>query len=151
MSADRDYWTELKQLLRWHITPGLPLPPVKIVRARLAHPGSYQFVRARPGSSGLVRARPAHPGSYQFVRARSGSSGLIWLVKACPARFGSFGLVRARPACLGLSRLHWQLQNIPKMSGGHSIHPQRPRRILGQSKQFCQQTADLDGHSYPEV
>ena len=24
MSADRDYWTELKQLLRWFITPGLP-------------------------------------------------------------------------------------------------------------------------------
>ena len=75
MSADRDYWTELKQLLRWYITPGLPLPRVKIVRAR-------------PGSSGLVRARLAHPGSYQFVRARPGSSGSYQSVEAYPGSSG---------------------------------------------------------------
>ena len=99
MIVDRDYWMELKQLLRWFITPEMP-----------PRPG-----RDRPGSSGLVQARLAHPGSYQFIRARPGSSGLVrliqahislsGLVQAHPARFGSFWLVRARPACLGLSRL----------------------------------------------
>ena len=115
MSADRDYWTELKQLLRWFITPGLPPRLVLLVRACLARPahaaylGSYQFVRACPGSSELVQDRPARFGTFRLIRACAGSSGLIQHVWACPSSFswsgllwlgqarrGSSGLVRAR-------------------------------------------------------
>ena len=91
MSADRDYWTELKQLLRWFITPGITSPGlsgsfglVQLVRAHAAFLGSYQFVGVRLGLSGLVLV---HPGS-------SSSSGLVWFVLACS---GSSGLARAHP------------------------------------------------------
>ena len=105
MSADTDYWTELKQLLRWFMTPGL-LPLVQIVQACPARSGSS-------GSSRLIAARLglfASPCSFGLIRAclgHSGSSGLVRLVQARPARpafLGLSGLVRARPGSVGLVR-----------------------------------------------
>ena len=71
MSADRDYWTELKQLFMYMVyNPWAAPPPFEIVQACLG----------LCGSSGLMRlfwAHATYPGSYQFVRACPGTSGLI--------------------------------------------------------------------------
>ena len=91
MSADRDYWTELKQLLRWFITPGLP-PLVEIVQACPARPGSSGLVWARPGTSSLSGIVQANTGWSGLVRARPGSSGSFRLISVC---LGSSGLVQA--------------------------------------------------------
>ena len=122
MSADIDYWTELKQLLRWFMTPRLP-PLVQMVEAcpaRLGSSGSSSLIPARlglfasPCSYGLVwaiRARLGSSSSFRLVRlvqarlARSGLSGFSRLVQAHMARPGSSGLVRARPGSPGLVRL----------------------------------------------
>ena len=87
MSADRDYWRELKQLLRWYMIPGL------VPQSFLAHPGSSGLVQACPSLSGLVRAR----------LGSSGSSMLVRLVRAHSARSGLSELIWARLACQGLS------------------------------------------------
>ena len=118
MSADTDYWTELKQLLRWFMTPGL-LPLVQIVQAcpaRSGSSGSSRLIAARlglfasPCSFGLIRARLGHSGSSGLVRlvqarpassGSSGSSGFSRLVQAHMARPGSSGLARARPGSSG--------------------------------------------------
>ena len=90
MSADRDYWMELKQLLRWYMIPGLV-------------PSSCL---ACPGSSGLVQS---HPVSSSLVPARLDLSGLVL---ARPARPGLSGLVQARPARSGSSKLIWAHQGL---------------------------------------
>ena len=105
MSADRDYWTELKQLLRWFMNPGLPPPPVgdrpgssRLIWLIQAHISSAGFFRACPGSFGLV----------QLVLACSGSSGLVRLIQLVLTRSGSsgsFGLVLAHPGSSGLIEL----------------------------------------------
>ena len=83
MSADKDYCTELKQLLRWFMTPGLPPP---------SSDSTGLF-----GSFGLVRLIQAHTGSSRLVClallvwAHSGWSRLI-LTRL--ARLGSFRLVQ---------------------------------------------------------
>ena len=84
MSADRDYWRELKQLLRWYMIPGL-VPPSCLTS---------------PDSSGLVRS---HPSSSGLVQACLDSSGLSRLIQARLAYSGSSELILARPARQGLS------------------------------------------------
>ena len=56
MSADRDYWTELK-----YDIDCICLPPVSSGLVR-ACPGLSRLVRAYLGSSGLVQARPGSSG-----------------------------------------------------------------------------------------
>ena len=94
MSADRDYWTELKQLLRWFNTPRLSPRLVLLVRACPAHLGSCglsKLISVCPGSSGLVWARPSSSG---LIRARLSWSGHVW------SRPGSSQLVPASPGSL---------------------------------------------------
>ena len=135
MSADRDYWTELKQLLRWFITPGLPpglsgsFGLVQLVQAPASYLGTYQFVGACLVWFGLVQLIRAHPAFLGLSILKltcpdsSGLSGFIRLVWACPARFGSFRLI------LVPGGSSWLVQSVWARPGSYWLvqyHPARP-------------------------
>ena len=132
MSADGDYWMELKQLLGWWFSL---CELIQLFQAHPARPGSYRLVQTRLVSSSsfgqvwLLWTRPglsSSSGLVQLVLACSDSSGLVQPVRACP---GSYWLVQTHLVHPGSSRLVRALAG-PQASSATPQCTESPRHAL---------------------